>query len=1031
MSEIGQLERKTQERVKKLFIDILDYKYLGDWTERTVNSNLEKELLEKYLKRQNYSQYLVKKAVDEIEILGKDNSRSIYDVNKDIYTFLRYGTQIEEEHGEHKKTVKYINWDKPEENDFYIAEEVSIEGEHKKRPDLVLYINGIALGVIELKRSTVSVNKGIRQNIANQQSQYIKPFFNTMQLIMAGNDTEGLRYGTIETKEKYYLRWKEDYKADDFTSKSIRLLMNDVNSSLDKEVIAMCHKKRILSIIHDFVVFDKGIKKICRPNQYFGVKAAVKRVKKREGGIIWHTQGSGKSLTMVWLAKWIRENIPDSRILIITDREELDKQIKKVFKGVDENIVRMKRSSELIEKLNSTTPLLMCSLIHKFGARSQKSEDDDITEYIEELEKNLPENFNAKGDIYLFIDECHRTQSGKLHVAMKHILPNSMFIGFTGTPLLKKDKKKSIEIFGSYIHTYKYDEAVEDDVVLDLRYEARDIDQYIESQEKIDQWFEAKTKGLTDYAKDRLKERWGTLQAVLSSKSRLEKIASDIIFDMETKDRLQNGKGNAMLISTSIYEACVLYNIFQDKGFKRCAVVTSYQPNHRDVLDEYTGEDRVGETRVKYETYNKMLEGKDTEKFEDEVKKKFVEQPANMKLLIVVDKLLTGFDAPPATYLYIDKQMQDHGLFQAICRVNRLHTKDKEYGYIIDYKDLFKSLEKSIDNYTSEAFEGYDKEDITDVIKNRLAKAKEKLDEALEQVKTLCEPVQPPKKTTDYIDYFVAEDTTDEKQLKDNEPKRIDLYKYVSSLVRSYSNIANEMIEAGYTPDEVRTIKEEVKKYDTVREEVMHAAGDYIDLKAYEGDMRHLIDTYIDSKGSKLIAKFEDLALVDLLVKDGKEAIDELPEGIKKDEEAVAETIENNVRKLIIEESPTNPAYYKRMSNILDEIILQRRSKTIEYKAYLDKIIELAKRSKSGGSSVEYPERINTRAQRALFDNLEEDEELASMLHQRIKEVKPHGWRGSKLKTRKIEYAVKEILENNEEKVDKIMEIIEEHRGEY
>jgi type I restriction enzyme R subunit len=1031
MSEVGQLERITQERVKNLFIDVLDYTYLGDWTERTINSNVENVHLEKYLKRQGYSEYLIRKAVEELEVLGKDNSRSLYDANKEIYSKLRYGTQIRENLGEDKQTVMYINWNEPEKNDFYIAEEVTINGQHKKRPDIVIYVNGIALGIIELKRSIVSINKGIRQNILNQEEEFIKPFFNTMQLVMSGNDTEGLRYGTIETKAKYFQRWKDDPKAEDLISQKIKLLKGDRKDCLDKEIISMCYKERLLNIIHDFIVYDKGDKKLCRPNQYFGVLAATKRVKKREGGIIWHTQGSGKSLTMVWLAKWIRENIPDSRILIITDREELDKQIKKVFKGVDEKIARMKSGGELIEKLNSTTPLIMCSLIHKFGANKNKSDDEDINEYIKEIKKNLPDNFKAKGDIYVFIDECHRTQSGKLHEAMKIILPDSMFIGFTGTPLLKKDKKKSIEIFGTYIHTYKYDEAVEDNVVLDLRYEARDIDQYLSSQERIDKWFDTKTKELTDYAKERLKQRWGTLQAVLSSRSRLEKIASDVIFDMETKDRLQNGKGNGMIICSSIYEACVLYNIFQDKGFKKCAVVTSYQPNKNDILDESTGEDRVSETRFKYDTYQEMLNGKNTEDFEDEVKKKFVEQPANMKLLIVVDKLLTGFDAPPATYLYIDKYMQDHGLFQAICRVNRLHTKDKEYGYIVDYKDLFKSLEKSIEDYTSEAFDGYDEEDINDVIKNRLKKAKENLDQALEQVKTLCEPVQPPKGTAEYIDYFVAEDTTDESQLKDNEPKRIDLYKYVSSLVRSYSNIANEMIDAGYKPDEIKTIKKDVKEYDIIREEIMHAAGDYIDLKSYEGDMRHLIDSYIDSKSSEVLAKFEGLALVDLLVRDGKEAIDNLPERIKEDNEAVAETIENNVRKLIVDESPTNPAYYKRMSELLDEVIRLRKNQTLEYKEYLDKIIDLAKRSKDGGQSTEYPEGIKTKGQKALFDNLGEDEDLAEKLDHRIKEVRPHGWRGNRLKTRKVEYAVKEVLGNDEEKLKEIMEIINEHKGEY
>ena len=338
------------------------------------------------------------------------------------------------------------------------------------------------------------------------------------------------------------------------------------------------------------------------------------------------------------------------------------------------------------------------------------------------MKKALPPGFTAKGDLFVFVDECHRTQSGELHKAMKAIMPNAVFIGFTGTPLLKADKQKSIEVFGGYIHTYKFDEAVKDGVVLDLRYEARDIDQRITSQAKIDQWFEAKTKGLTDLAKAQLKRRWGTMQKVMSCQDRLEKIVADILMDMETCDRLKSGRGNAMLVSGSIYQACRFFELFDQTDLAgKCAIVTSYKPSPAELKGEGFGEGLTEKLR-QYGIYRKMLadwfnEAPETavnkvEEFEKAVKKKFIEEPGQMKLLIVVDKLLTGFDAPPATYLYIDKQMRDHGLFQAICRVNRQDGDDKEYGYIIDYKDLFKSLESSIHDYTSGALDGYDKEDV-------------------------------------------------------------------------------------------------------------------------------------------------------------------------------------------------------------------------------------------------------------------------------------------------------------------------------
>jgi type I restriction enzyme R subunit len=1026
MSGVGERERITQDRVIRLFVDKLGYKYLGNWKDRENNSNIEEDLLKAYLKRKGYREDLINRAVETLIKTAGNQVDKLYYVNKDVYTLLRYGAQVKEHVGDNKETVLFIDWSKPYDNDFYIAEEVTLKGEHTKRPDIVLYVNGIALGVLELKRSTVSVSEGIRQNLDNQTSTFIKPFFHTMQLVMAGNDTEGLRYGTIETAEKYYLTWKEDNKATDALSKEIQKLCSQVEYSIDKHLIGLCHKERFLEIIHDFIVFDRGIKKLCRPNQYFGVKAAQRRVKKHEGGIIWHTQGSGKSLTMVWLTKWIRENIPDSRVLIITDRDELDKQIEKVYKGVDEDVYRTKSGKDLIDKLNTTTPLLICSLIHKFGGKSEEESYDD---FIKEITKELPKDFKAKGDIYVFVDECHRTQSGKLHEAMKAILPNALFIGFTGTPLLKKDKKKSIEVFGTYIHTYKFDEAVKDGVVLDLVYEARDVEQNITSQDKIDAWFEAKTKGLTDYAKAKLKQRWGTIQKVLSSKSRLEKIVNDIILDMETKDRLQNGRGNAILVAGSIYEACKYYELFQQNGFNKCAIISSYMPNINDIKGESTGEDKATEDKYKYEIYTKMLNGKDPETFEEEVKKQFINEPAQMKLLIVVDKLLTGFDAPPATYLYIDKKMQDHGLFQAICRVNRLDGEDKEYGYIIDYKDLFKSLEKSVKDYTGEAFGEYEKEDVTGLLKDRLEKAKERLDNVLESIRALCEPVAPPKDTLAYIRYFCAEDTSDKDALKQNEEKRLALYKLTTALVRAYSNIANEMIEAGYTSEEAGKIREEVKYYDSVRSGVMLAAGDYIDLKSYEPAMRHLIDNYIGAEESRKLSAFDNMTLVDLIVKRGIEFVYELPEGIRKDKEATAETIENNVRRLITDEIVNNPKYYENMSMLLDELIKARKAQVISYEEYLKKIVELAKQARNPGSSSKYPASINSAARRALYDNLGGNEELAVKIDTEIRTTKPDNWRGTKIKMRVVENAIKKYIQD-EDTVKKIFEIVK-NQGEY
>ncbi|MBR9856000.1 MAG: HsdR family type I site-specific deoxyribonuclease, partial [Algicola sp.] len=750
MAPIGDRERSTQDNVIQFFEHKLEYDYLGDWKDRGGNSNIEPLLLRQFLARQGYAESLIVKTINALQALTGLSGRSLYEANKEFYGKLRYGVNLRKDIGEHKEMVYPIDWENPLNNHFAIAEEVTMEGKRRKRPDIVIYINGIALGVLELKRAKVSMSEGIRQNLLNQEELAISQFFVTQQLVMAGNESQGIRYGTIETKEKYFLEWKEDSTRPEL---------------LFKHLAQLCNKERLLELIHDFVVFDRGVKKLARHNQYFGVKAAQKRVRDREGGIFWHTQGSGKSLSMVWLAKWIHENEEDSRVLIITDRTELDDQIEKVFVGVDEKIYRTSSGSDLLQKLNTHNEWLMCSLVHKFGGTSDRVNYD---EFINELQLNLPKDFEAKGNLFVFVDECHRTQSGVLHKAMKAILPNAMFIGFTGTPLLKTDKEMSLQVFGPYIHTYKFDEAVEDKVILDLKYEARDVEQYLSSPQKVDEWFEERTRGLKERAKNKLKARWGTMQAVLSSRDRLQRIVADIIMDFNRKTRLMDGTGNALLVAGNIYQACKYYEMFQSNGFTRCAIITSYEPSIQEIKDESTGEGKT-EKRHQYDIYEKMLNGKSVDDFEREVKKTFINEPGQMQLLIVVDKLLTGFDAPSATYLYIDKRMRDHGLFQAICRVNRLDGESKEYGYIIDYKDLFMSLENAISDYTAGAFEEYDKEDVHKLLENRLQHGRQRLEDCLENLRALCEPVPVPKDREDYYRFFCGESSMP-KTVKASEP---------------------------------------------------------------------------------------------------------------------------------------------------------------------------------------------------------------------------------------------------------------------
>jgi type I restriction enzyme, R subunit len=1034
MSSVGQIERETQNRIVQLFQKQLDYRYIGNLEEEENNSNLREADLLKFLDGQGYSKILITKAIADFKkAIAINTTDDLYQANKAVYSLLRYGVPVKEEAGQNKETVYLIDWKDPLKNDIAIAEEVTIKGFHNKRPDIVIYINGIAIGVLELKRSTVSVSEGIRQNNDNQKHLFIKPFYTTVQLVMAGQNVEGLRFAAIDTSEKYYLKWKEvseEFNPNDHfllqLTKPLREKAAQAENLLDKNITEFLNKERLIEVLHDFVVFDRGQKKLCRHNQYFGLKAAQECIRQKQGGIIWHTQGSGKSLTMVWLAKWVREYNPNARVLIITDRDELDKQIEKVFKGIEEKIVRTKSGAELISMLNDTKPLLMCSLIHKFIGK----EEADYDSYLEELRNSLPKDFKPKGDFYVFVDECHRTQSGDLNKAMRQLLGDkALFIGFTGTPLLHSDKKKSIEIFGTYIHTYKFDEAVKDGVVLDLRYEARDIEQKITSLNKIDSWFDSKTKGLTDFAKTELKQKWGTMKKVFSSVGRLQKIVADILLDMETKERLQNGRGNAMLVSGSIYNACRYYQLFQDAGFKKCAIVTSFAPTHNDIKGEETGEGYT-EKLMQYEIYQKMLNGKSSEDFEDEAKKRFVEEPAQLKLLIVVDKLLTGFDAPAATYLYIDKSMKDHGLFQAICRVNRLDGEDKDYGYIVDYKDLFGSLETAVDDYTSEAFDGYDQEDVEGLLSDRLKKGKERLDDALEAIKALCQDVIPPKGTKEYIQFFCG-NTQNPDDLKDTEPKRVALYKAVISLIRAYANIADEMEEAGYKPNQIAAIKIDVTHFENVRKEIQLASGDWVDLKQFEPAMRHLIDSYIGAEESKKISAFDDFSLVELIVDRGKDALDKLPPSIRNNREAMAETIENNLRKVIIEESPTNPIYYEKMSVLLDELIKLRNEEAERYEEYLKKVVELAVKIKKPETSNEYPSSINTQGKRALYDILDKEVEISLVMDNAIIYGKHDNWEGHPQKEKHLKnQVVKPVLEkyHKSEKLEPVFDIIKKQR---
>lgn len=1030
-SHIGEPEKSVQNRLLTLFKEKLKYEYLGNYEYRTCNRNIESKLLFDYLmSTKKWSGDEAKRAITKLEKEAYCTPQNMQEKNEKVYSLLRYGVNVSPDVGTKKITVNLIDWEYPDKNQFYIAEEVTINSStpdsFTKRPDLVIYVNGIALAVIELKRSKVSVHDGIRQTIGNQQENFIRPFFSTVQLLFAGNDSQGLYYGVIDTPEKFWLRWKEPDAS--------------IPNELDRSVIQWFNKERLLEMIHDFLVFDAGVKKVCRPNQYFAVKAAQPRCKKKEGGVIWEAQGSGKSLIMVWLAEWIHENIDNSRVVIITDREELDEQISDGFKDTGETIARAKSGAGLIGMLNEEAPWLLCTLIHKFGRKNVEGKGDmagvkseiPLEKYLEDIVAQLPQGFKAKGNIFVFIDECHRTQGGYLHEAMKTIMGKDvMMIGFTGTPLLHTQKKDTWQTFGPLIHAYRFNEAVEDGVILDLRYESRKVDQFLGNKDKIDAWFEKKTKGLNKVAAARLKGRWATMQNIFSSRQRIDAVVGDICMDMDTTPLLVNRRGNAILVADSIYQACRYWDAFQKTALKgHCAVITSFEAKADDINMASSGENE-SEDEYKYRIYKEMTDGhKSVSAFEAYAKKEFIDHPKNMRLLIVVDKLLTGFDAPSACVLYIDKHMENHNLFQAICRVNRVDGDDKEYGYIVDYQNLFECISGAIGDYISDgaALSGYDKEDIEGYIKEKNKACRKDLEEAKEQVEALLALVHPQTREG-FFRYFVYDDNAPEeemdKQLDDNAEKRSKLYKYVRRYLNCYANLANSLEDMGYSEAERKEYAECAKKYDALKREIELRSNDHIDMRRYEPDMRQVLDLYVKAEDSEVIAKLDDTSFLDIVAAQNEEQLNDLPDELKDEYgRASAETVEANLREVIRKDSPFNPAYYGKLSIILQELIDKRKKEMLDYEEYMKELIELVKKAR-GKSANSYPESIKTPGMRALYDNLGQNEYLAIRAHEVIRENALVGFRDNRLKQRKLIKALAKLL--GDEMAQKIYDIIKLH----
>lgn len=1003
----------------------LGFRHLGDWSKQPRTLGLDEDILRANLATRGYSDAQISAALLKLRQAMQVMGTTLYQASLQTYQLLRYGVDVQTEAGQPHTTVHLIDWANPAANDFALAEEVTLKGGHERRPDIVIYLNGLAIAVIELKRSSVEIGDGIRQLITNQEPIFNEAFFPTVQLLLAGSDAQGLRYGTTSTPEKFFVEWKDEAPPAGTPAEG---------ALLDRPVAQMLRPDRLLDLIRNFVIFDAGQKKVPRQHQFKAVKLAQERIAKREGGVIWHTQGSGKSILMVLIAKWLMEFDPEARVLVITDRDELDKQISGVMRNAgviakDAVSPRITSRADFVDKLGSAAPRLLCALIHKFDTTDLKGPAPKVT-----------------GRFFVFVDECHRTQGGDMNVQMKRWLSNAIFIGFTGTPLLRRDRQMTRDVFGTYIHTYKFHEAVEDGVVLDLKYEARTVPQRLTNQAKIDAWFEQKTKGLNNFQKAVLRKRWANMEDLMSAEGRKNQIVAEIIGDFSLKPRLNNNRGTAILVAGSIYDACHYFRLFQNTIFaKHVGIITSFEPNHNAISREPANSDE----RYKFDTYTQFVlkGGLTTKQYEDEAKRQFIEEPAKMKLLIVVSKLLTGFDAPSCSYIYLDNELRDHNLFQAICRTNRLDGDDKDYGHIVDFKELFGDVQQAIAVYSSDELDidqGSGGDNNVQV-KNWLEEGRVHLDATREALHFLCEPVDQPKQVEQFLHYFCG-DASDPDALTDTEALRISFYKAVAAFVRAYAALAQHMEEAGYSAAVAHVIAREVETFSDLRAAIKRHSGEELDIKPFEADMRHLLNTYVQADPAEELGDLADLSLTQLIIQTGiHDAIaKKLNAKGKLSTKSIAEGIINNLRKTIIRDQLTDPRFYAQMSKLLDDLIKQSRDGAAAYEEFLRKAEELARQLASRSLDAGVPASLNGNREAAvIFNNLadlpstlfscpedaEERAELALDLDQAIREKAPADWKGDDVREKKVLNAIYPMLNRDGEATLALFEIIKHQAG--
>ena len=864
-----------------------------------------------------------------IEDLDEPLIEGLVHTSEKIYDALLLGKSYPEPVGEGKLlsfNLKYIDWEHPENNLLHVTEEFTVESkdkQHNARPDIVLFINGIPFSVIECKAPHVSVDQAVEQMIRNQQADYIPHLFKYAQIVMATNKN-AVKYATAGTPKKFWSIWKEQ-DTEWLQNESERLVTDRVATEQDRNMISLFNPERIYQLIRYFVLFDANIKKICRYQQFFAIKEIIKTINEtdekgnRQSGVIWHTQGSGKSLTMVMLAKYLLMELSSChpRVVIVTDRKELDKQIASTFAHTRLNPARATSGRHLVELVSSAKADIITTIINKYNA----------------AEKN--ETKNLSRDVFILVDESHRSNYGLMATKMRSVFPNACYIGFTGTPLMKREKN-TLSKFGKLIHKYTIKDGVDDGAIVPLIYEGRFVDQKVD-EENIDLWFRQTTKRLTESQQEDLKRKWSSIRRLTSTDARIKRIALDI--SEHFIEGYKNTGFKAMLATNYKRDAIRYLKCFESFDDLNCAVVIS-PPDMRESVDDT--DEGTDDLVIAY--WNKMIsQYGDADRYEEAIKNKFCD--GDIDILIVCSKLLTGFDAPICQVLYIDKELKEHGLLQAIARTNRL-CEGKDYGLIVDYRGLIEKLDAAMDMYSGAGLENFDSGDLKGVVVDVMLSIGT-LRNAYSQLMDLFSPLH---NTTDAeaIEVFLADDKLREQ-----------FYDLLCSFGRALNLVLNsEKTYNALSSEERKEYQDTFIFFSKVRRSIKIRYCDAIDNSEYEPLMQNLLDTHMSVSGLKQITN-----PIDILNKDDFEKeLEEL--GSMR---AKADAIRSRMTKRISEKRDENPAYYDSFSKRIIDALNLYKEKVISEAEYLSKMREIMEDYHNGKSTVSYPERIKNNVHAQAF----------------------------------------------------------------